>query len=56
MVARVTCLSSTHVTVRPLQHSAQVSFGGVTEETEADVEDETHTWADVFASEWRIVR
>ncbi|KAG0698015.1 hypothetical protein DFH29DRAFT_943544 [Suillus ampliporus] len=55
-VARVTCISSTHMTARPLQRPAQVSFGGLTEETEADTEDETHAWADVLGSDWRVVR
>ncbi|KAG1729088.1 uncharacterized protein EDB91DRAFT_1160174 [Suillus paluster] len=54
-VARVTCISSTHITACPLQRPAQVSFAGLTEETDA-VEDETHAWADVLASDWRVVR
>lgn len=52
----MSCISSTDVTVRLLQRPVQVSFGGLTEETEAEVEDETHTWADVLASDWRVVR
>jgi len=55
-VARITCISSTHVNVHPLQRPAQVSFGGLTEEMEADVEDETHSWADLLASDWRVMR
>lgn len=56
IVACISCISSTDVTVRLLRRSVQVSFGGLTEETEAEVEDETHTWADVLASDWRVVR
>lgn len=55
-VARITCISSADVVVRLLQHPVQVSFGGLTEETEAGVEDETHAWADVLTSDWRVVR
>lgn len=55
-VARVICISSTHIITSPLQRPAQVSFGGLTEVTEVDEEDETHTWADVLSQDWRVVR
>ncbi|KAG2344969.1 hypothetical protein BDR05DRAFT_960940 [Suillus weaverae] len=55
-VARVMSLSSTHVTTSTLQRSAQVSFGGLTDVTEAEEEDETYTWADILSQDWRVVR
>ncbi|KAG1753321.1 hypothetical protein EDB19DRAFT_1668585 [Suillus lakei] len=55
-VARVISISSTNVTTSPLRRPAQVSFGGLTEMTEVDQEDETHAWSDVLCQDWRIVR
>lgn len=54
-VARVISLSSTHVTVSPLQRPVQVAFGGLPDTIEAD-EDETYTLADILSQDWRVVR
>lgn len=54
-VARVISLSSTHVTISPLQRPVQVSFGGLPDITEAD-EDEIYTLADILSQDWRVVR